>query len=262
MTRHLSAQVKRLREEQRMPLTALADKLTELGTPIARLGLLRLEKGERKVDVDELAALAKALGVPPLLLILPVGSEPETEILPGRVAETWRAATWFTGETPLSVEPEYDEQGVFTGFTQSTQDFNDWVLGARPLEMFREHERLLMNWRMELIHATGDMAAVAEAQPGSVTSLSAIADQSIKQARALEKALLDHRRAMAARGFVLPRVPELDPEQRHRLAAYGLPQPSPDTGMEDHMRRAMNPDMQPRQPITFTSEETDHGEEG
>lgn len=238
MTKHIAAQVKRLREAQRMPITQLSERMGELGKPIARLGISDLEKGKRKVDVDELVALAKALGVPPLLLILPVGSEPETEVLPGIVRDTWDAAQWFTGEAPFT--------------RNDSQDFNEWALGARPLDMAREHERLLMNWRMELSHATGDMAAVAEAQPESALALAAILDESIKEARAFEKALLDHRRAMAARGFVLPRVPELDPENRRRLAAHGLPQPAPDTVAAER-----------RSPVLFKSEaDADERREG
>lgn len=63
LAQRVARNVKQLRERQRMPLTQLAARLAELGTPIARLGLYDLEKGTRKVSVDELAALAQLFGV-------------------------------------------------------------------------------------------------------------------------------------------------------------------------------------------------------
>lgn len=54
--------IRRLREERGFSYQRLSELLAELGRPIPTLGLSRLERGERRVDADDLVALAKALG--------------------------------------------------------------------------------------------------------------------------------------------------------------------------------------------------------
>lgn len=55
----------------------LSRRLAAVGRPIAPLGLRRLEAGERRVDVDDLMALAVVLDVSPLALLLPADASPE-----------------------------------------------------------------------------------------------------------------------------------------------------------------------------------------
>ena len=47
-----------------MPITVLSEKLAVLGRPIPPLGLRRIESGARRVDVDDLVAIASALEIP------------------------------------------------------------------------------------------------------------------------------------------------------------------------------------------------------
>jgi hypothetical protein len=49
----------------------LSRRLTELGRPIAPLGLRHIEADNRRVDVDDLVFLAVALDVAPLALLTP-----------------------------------------------------------------------------------------------------------------------------------------------------------------------------------------------
>lgn len=65
------ANVARLRDEQKLTYAELSRRLDDLGRPIAHLGLRRIEAGERRIDVDDLVALAVALNVSPLALMLP-----------------------------------------------------------------------------------------------------------------------------------------------------------------------------------------------
>jgi len=48
-----------------MSYAELSRRLTEQGRPIAALGLRRIEAGERRVDADDLVALASVLEVDP-----------------------------------------------------------------------------------------------------------------------------------------------------------------------------------------------------
>jgi transcriptional regulator with XRE-family HTH domain len=63
--------ITRLREQQNLGYTELARRTAEAGRPIPVLGVRRIESGERRVDVDELAVLAVALDVSPITLLMP-----------------------------------------------------------------------------------------------------------------------------------------------------------------------------------------------
>jgi transcriptional regulator with XRE-family HTH domain len=53
--------VRRIREGQRLTYVELSQRLIAAGRPIPVLGLRRIERGERRVDVDDLSALASVL---------------------------------------------------------------------------------------------------------------------------------------------------------------------------------------------------------
>jgi transcriptional regulator with XRE-family HTH domain len=61
--RRVIANVRLLRSSAGITYKDLSDRLAALGQPIPVLGLSRLERGERRVDVDDLVALAEVLGV-------------------------------------------------------------------------------------------------------------------------------------------------------------------------------------------------------
>lgn len=65
------ANVKRFREALNLTFAELSRRLDVLGNPIPSLGLRRIEQGDRKVDVDDLVALAVVLKVTPSILLLP-----------------------------------------------------------------------------------------------------------------------------------------------------------------------------------------------
>jgi transcriptional regulator with XRE-family HTH domain len=64
--------VRTLREQRKMTYVELTETLDTLGRPIPVLGLRRLEAGERRVDVDDLIALAEVFGVAPSVLLEPL----------------------------------------------------------------------------------------------------------------------------------------------------------------------------------------------
>lgn len=121
--------VERLREAQRMPYTELSERLAALGRPIPVLGLRRIERGERRVDVDDLVALARALNVPPAVLLFPVGREDEVEVVPGVTIHPDLALRWFIGEE----HPVDSSHQVVEGL--------DWSLFNRealPIQLYSE----------------------------------------------------------------------------------------------------------------------------
>jgi transcriptional regulator with XRE-family HTH domain len=89
-----------------MQFKELSDRLAAVGRPIPPLGLRRIEAGERRVDVDDLFALAVVLGVSPLTLVLPQsGSADVAGRVTGVDSEVGDNVQWLwaTGEEPLAV---------------------------------------------------------------------------------------------------------------------------------------------------------------
>ena len=113
-----------LREARRLTYRELSERLRAIGRPIPPLGLSRIEKGQRRVDADDLAALAIALGVNPTALLLPRHGEPEDEIelTPEVRVSLFRAWRWMDGAGPL---PRSEDGQV------SWQEIADFAAHAR-----------------------------------------------------------------------------------------------------------------------------------
>ena len=58
-----------LRAERGLSQRQLADRVTALGHPMSNTMLSRIERAQRRCDVDDLIALAQALLVSPLVLL-------------------------------------------------------------------------------------------------------------------------------------------------------------------------------------------------
>ncbi len=69
--RNLIANIERLLRARGLSQRRLAAELGAIGRPIPALGLARILKAERRVDVDEMAALAAVLSVSPDDLLSP-----------------------------------------------------------------------------------------------------------------------------------------------------------------------------------------------
>lgn len=114
-----------------MSAEQLAEAVTAAGLPYTRSQVTNLEAKRRaNITVGEVAVLAQVLGVPPLLLIFPLDGADQIEVLPGRRAETWAAAKWFTGDSGLPGE-----------------DPMTWTL-VREL---REHDHVLVEFHTEQV---------------------------------------------------------------------------------------------------------------
>src|SRR6476659_4961943 len=76
----LTHNVRRLRGE--LGYAELSRRLGEMGREIPPLGLRRIEAGTRRVDADDLVALAVALGVSPITLLMPAadGQSEQVEV--------------------------------------------------------------------------------------------------------------------------------------------------------------------------------------
>ena len=82
-----------------MSVTQLAEATTNLGFPIHRVAIGKIESGNRlgKLDTSELIILAKALGVEPLSLLYPDMIDGDVEVTPDQHASSVQAVKWFCG---------------------------------------------------------------------------------------------------------------------------------------------------------------------
>ena len=94
--------VRQFREDRRLGFAELSRQLAEIGREIPPLGLRRIESGERRVDVDDLVALAVVLDVSPLALLLP--SEASSLTSQGEEYSLQQIWNWGEGLHPLPRE--------------------------------------------------------------------------------------------------------------------------------------------------------------
>lgn len=104
--------VHQLRERRGLSIRQLAGKLGDLlDKPFHPSGVVKIEKGERGVDADDLVALALALGVTPNRLLLTEDvADATVQLTATREASQISAWWWATGEQRLHGLAVTDEQ--------------------------------------------------------------------------------------------------------------------------------------------------------
>ncbi len=132
--RTVATNVKRLREARGLTLRALSAALKDQGRPLSADALNKIENGAsdepraiRRVDVDDLVALAVALGVSPVTLLLPADARGETEVTGAGSVSSHAAWMWAWCSDPLTL-PEGEEEA-----NRATTEF---LLDSRPIGLF------------------------------------------------------------------------------------------------------------------------------
>ncbi|MDX3229400.1 helix-turn-helix transcriptional regulator [Streptomyces sp. ME19-01-6] len=132
VSQQVAANLARLRKARGLSTTRLSAALKELGQHIPPTGITRIEKGERRVDADDLTALALVLNVSPLALLLPPEWSDEQIQLTSTMSLRARTAwLWAEGRTPAN--------DWATGAVQVTAD-DDEVEAAQEREFFKQRE--------------------------------------------------------------------------------------------------------------------------
>ncbi|MEU4414474.1 helix-turn-helix domain-containing protein [Nocardia salmonicida] len=95
--------VARLRRDQGLSLSALADKLAATDRPLSRNMISEIERGARRADVDDLAALAYALGANPNTLLMPhtASGADDVSVTAAGTAPAASVWEWLRGTYPL-----------------------------------------------------------------------------------------------------------------------------------------------------------------
>ena len=114
--------VHRLREARGLSFAELSRRLADMGREIPPLGLRRIESGERRVDADDLVALAVAFGVTPITLLMQhtatQGTPVEVTGHSGPVPDInlWQ---WLEARSPLSADGD-SADGEWLAFILAT----------------------------------------------------------------------------------------------------------------------------------------------
>ena len=133
----LAANIRRVREAQRLGFAELARMLSETGRPIPELGLRRIEKGERRVDFDDLLALAYVLKVCPVdLMVSNEAAEQPYPITPTERYESDSVRDWISGTT-VRLQPVPNES-PFTDPSTVLFDAVKWMPRSRRAHVLRE----------------------------------------------------------------------------------------------------------------------------
>jgi transcriptional regulator with XRE-family HTH domain len=104
--------VAKYRHDLGMTAQQLAERCKDLGAPIHRTTITKIENGRTRFDVGELFILAAALDVPPLVLLYPDLPAGEVEIIPDRPGTSWDAYLWATGMAPSFLNPDTPSKGA------------------------------------------------------------------------------------------------------------------------------------------------------
>ncbi len=100
--RQTATNIERIRTLLGISQRQLAECLSDLGRPIPSTALSKIERGDRRCDVDDLVAIAAALGVSPATLLLPpVADDTITTVTGAGEVTTRHAWDWADGIHPL-----------------------------------------------------------------------------------------------------------------------------------------------------------------
>ncbi len=133
--RYVAANLRRLRDARGWSTTQLAQRLADLGRPIQATGITKIEQGDRRVDADDLVALALVLGVNPNALLLPDNGGDSVTLTPDIEVAAFQAWDWADGKAPLLAAPSpLKDSNPYV-----SEVYDDFIRHARPTsERLRE----------------------------------------------------------------------------------------------------------------------------
>jgi transcriptional regulator with XRE-family HTH domain len=154
-------QMERSRREAGLSLAKLADRCRDLGVPIHRIALGKIEAGDRTPTVDEIAVLAIALNTSPVMLLFgPQLAEGPVEVLPGLRTAAMHALRWFSGMEPITE----DSAGAYRRSHESLQAVRHLMEARALIPVFTKslHEAIAQNGSPERIEAAQSHLALRQ----------------------------------------------------------------------------------------------------
>lgn len=165
VTQRIAGEIKRHRGERSGQW--LADRTKELGHPISKTAIWEIESGKRKsISVPELLIIARALEVPPVLLLFPGMPDRLIEALPDWTASSISAAGWFSGgRTPKRTAPRGQE---------AADELDRLEQGTRLIDVSHELGSARASWQ------EAHIAAYGEAETASLERVKQLADWTLR----------------------------------------------------------------------------------
>lgn len=178
--KRIGAAIARRRKHLGMTAQQLAERCADLGVPIHRTTITKIENGRPRFDLGELIVIAEALDVAPVALIYPHLPDGEVERLPGDYGTSAAAVWWFTGEHDDANEPPPGDLNRLLKLTRdrykkmAQMETADHLLGVM-LEEAREAGRDLSRQHLAflngLIEETNEIERQISYIPGSKHSM-------------------------------------------------------------------------------------------
>ncbi|MEU4950023.1 helix-turn-helix domain-containing protein [Streptomyces lavendulae] len=134
MGAYVAANVKRLRESLPLTTEQLAERTTGYGRPMRGNTITKIEKGQRRVDVDDLTALALALETRPDALLLPGTIVGDIQLAETKTVPAYSAWRWANGTGPLEL-PDGDDGRAFNAFQTRAQPPGLGMFRYKPEEI-------------------------------------------------------------------------------------------------------------------------------
>ncbi len=132
----MAARVRTYRLRRNWSARELAERCQAAGLKWNREIVSNLERGKRNiVSIDELLILAYVLGVPPVMMFIPLGDAPAVRITPDVVTDTWSATKWVRGE---DIDPR--NLTKFDRFTLDPEHRQMWSSTHGNLLLYEEFE--------------------------------------------------------------------------------------------------------------------------
>jgi transcriptional regulator with XRE-family HTH domain len=129
----VAERIRHFREQQNLTYAELRRRLAAAGRPMPILALTRIEGLERRVDSDDLIAIAEVLGVSPLALLFPpVTSVDEPVDVTGfDHPGARRFRRWLEGQAPVQ-DCDYETELAFR--VRSSAGYEKWTrVGSDPV---------------------------------------------------------------------------------------------------------------------------------
>jgi transcriptional regulator with XRE-family HTH domain len=114
--------VARFRKDAHLTAQQLAERCKELGAPIHRTTITKIEGGRSRFDLGEWLILAAALNVPPVVLLYPDMPDGQVEIIPGETDASFVALGWVTGQAVSLFSDKVTKAEMLAGATRRRFD--------------------------------------------------------------------------------------------------------------------------------------------
>lgn len=189
----IAGEIRRHRLAAGVSAQQLSDACARHGAVIPRTVISNIENGRRtNISVSELLILARALGVPPVALIFPVGYVSEVEFLPEKESAPLEAVDWFAGE---GLPPGVKE----TAWPPGTGSVQKWAVYLN-----RQHRDLV--YKIFSLRRGAFEYQTMYPHEGDQAEEVLIARQ---RADVFVSHLSDLRKEMSRRGLLLPDIPDV-----------------------------------------------------